>query len=870
MLAIVGLPLQVSYAFDWHVIGPRGGSVRSIAVDADPTVLYATGIGSIARSIDSGATWVELRAFDGVFLDVAADPSTPGTAYATQLGEVYCGPACATLVFTVVKTIDGFSTWSTVHTATSPLSGLIHGRSVERAAIAVDPTSPQTVHVGGLVRSLDGGATWSVVSGVYDAAWSMLVDPAHSNIVLAASGVGSGGGSGGLYRSTDGGVSFTPVGGPATSLARDDATGVLYAASDPSILRSLDGGVTWTPIAPLPSQALAVAARDSVIWATTEGTRFPDPLVAGSVFRSDDGGASWEERTSGVPHLPLEGLSVRALAQHPTASTLWLGMDDFGVFRNDDGIRWRAANNGFERLIVRRLTIDPTPPATVWAATNKGLFRSRDRGASWAPASEGLGTLIAEPLAFDPFQPETMLAASPPFGAGLFQSTDAGTTWHGHSGGLGASAIDIGAIAYDPVTPGTVYLGHKQFGLSKSVDGGNTWTNTTPANFSNPTALLIDPNVPSTLYAAANGAAKSVDGGSTWAPANSGLPRNDIRALVLDPNDTQRLYAAVPQVLMPPALMTTTDGAGSWASIPSVPFGPSSLAVHPATSVLYAGGIAGTVVASPPGGTSWTTIGDTLQFNVITMAFETTRGLLFAGGAHNTIAGDAAWIQLTPCAADAECDDGNACTTDSCDVPTGTCSSATRAEGTSCTTSDGCDDGVCTSSACRPRPCGVCDGAADADGDRTTDSCDPSDGALAITLAKITARPTNGTIQITGQVVLGPFPDAFAVTGDLTLRIDAGGGPIASVTWPRLFCLTRSNGRVTCTSADRRAKLEVKPAPKTPAAPKLTVKVRGLTIPTVPSGPLHFTLTQARSAIQRIGEIATCSASSSALKCRAP
>ncbi len=165
---VAGAPgLALGYA--WHGIGPRGGGALAIAVDANPTTLYAIGdfnpglAGGFHRSADGGATWSDATIVGNV-LGIGADPSTPGTVFAALAEYVPCS-TCYTVTLRVAKSTDGGALWSDVYdeelTSGIPLG---QGQGFNHLGVAVDPASPSTVHVGGWVRSLDGGATWTHVA----------------------------------------------------------------------------------------------------------------------------------------------------------------------------------------------------------------------------------------------------------------------------------------------------------------------------------------------------------------------------------------------------------------------------------------------------------------------------------------------------------------------------------------------------------------------------------------------------------------------------------------------------------------------------------------------------------------------------------
>ncbi len=215
-----------------------------------------------------------------------------------------------------------------------------------------------------------------------------------------------------------------------------------------------------------------------------------------------------------------EGVVVFCLTMDPSApGTLYAGTDG-GVFKSGNGGRtWVATNTGLIRTVVSVLAIDPSAPATLYAGTPEGVFKSTDGGGNWRAMNRGLTTLNVDTLAIDPRTPSTLYAGAVVYfceevDSCLFKSTDGGNSW---------SALHVSspnpyprALAIDPVTPTTIYVGSYE-GIFKSIDGGGSWS----AIGSDPTnryiaALLIDPSAPGTLYAGTS--VVGSEGGLTRAP----------------------------------------------------------------------------------------------------------------------------------------------------------------------------------------------------------------------------------------------------------------------------------------------------------------------------------------------------------------
>jgi hypothetical protein len=319
------------------------------------------------------------------------------------------------------------------------------------------------------------------------------------------------------------------------------------------------------------------------------------------VFKSTDGGGSWNATSSGLPTTPPPGpgswRSVSALAVDPrNPSTVYAGIvsastyaviDAPSVFKSTDGgASWSAAGSGLPPAAVRGLAIDPQNPSTVYAGigfawrTDATVFKSTDGGASWNPANSGLPTSSywgywtyssAASLAVDPQNPSIVYAGL--YGGGLFKSTDSGTSWFAANTGLTAVSI----VAVDSQNPSTVYAGTANYcgcendpnpaGVWKSTDGGTNWSAVNsglpvfPSGlYPNINSLVIDPLNPSIVYAGlyGRGVFKSTDSGTSWFAANTGLTA--VSVVAVDSQNPSTVYAG-----------TARGGVFAITFVPAVP-----------------------------------------------------------------------------------------------------------------------------------------------------------------------------------------------------------------------------------------------------------------------------------------------------------
>jgi photosystem II stability/assembly factor-like uncharacterized protein len=282
--------------------GPRAVPIYAVALD--PQVagrVYA----NVYTSSDAGMSWQQGDGTTFGFFALAADPQTAGTVYA-GLGNAECGVHSTPGMF---KSTDAGRNWVDLRTNFGCISG-----------IAVDPQNPTTIYAGswygGVYKSTDGGASWTAANaglpaGLYGAYVQALAMDAQNPQTLYAAALFAPGS--GVFKSTDGGVSWTGTGlqARAVGLAVDPLnSSTVYAATSTTVFQSLDGGASWKDLSPVASGSVySVAvnpANSAVIYVGADG----------GVVTSTDGGASWAMLAGSPVHslvLVLDGRSPDTL-----------------------------------------------------------------------------------------------------------------------------------------------------------------------------------------------------------------------------------------------------------------------------------------------------------------------------------------------------------------------------------------------------------------------------------------------------------------------------------------------------------------------------------------------------------------------------
>lgn len=172
----------------------------------------------------------------------------------------------------------------------------------------------------------------------------------------------------------------------------------------------------------------------------------------------------------------------------------------------------------------------------------------------------------------------------------------------------------VRAIAIDPQTTTTIYMGGPGSGVFKTTDGGSHWHIIGLDGYAIE-ALVVDPHAPSIVYAAGRGEVfKSDDAGGSWIAINEGLelPTTSTTKLALDPSTSGTVYVFSSSQTTPAILYKSTDGGTQWQSASAgLPDGTAinAVAVDPTTSAtLYAATGRG-LFASIDGGQGWNPTG---------------------------------------------------------------------------------------------------------------------------------------------------------------------------------------------------------------------------------------------------------------------
>ncbi len=408
------------------------------------TILAGMAYSGVYRSTDSGRTWTAANAGLTITSHVWSFVGSGSDVFTVAGGGIY------------KSTNDGQS-WTKM---TSGLpAGLIFpvalagdGTTMFTALNSSSEDSPATIW-----KTTNGGASWQQVGTGLTAQYVNDLTTTAAAVWAATNA--------GMFRSTDGGITWTPYnkGLENTAVYRVVSSGgTLYAgtyANSNGVFRSADGGRTWLPANVLMAnrRIRSLVALGSTVVASGET----------GVFRSTDGGVTFAASRSGLP----SGANPYAMAA--SGGTIYAGLYPTGFAKSTDaGATWIPGTPPSTGGYISALAANGS---TIAAAVNGIVYRSLDGGATWTPGAVVVPTDASYFVYSLSFSGSTLFAGLQGYGFvethGLAMSTDFGATWTRPQNG-----IPVNVDVYDVQTSGAQLLAGTGRGIYASTDGGANWT----------------------------------------------------------------------------------------------------------------------------------------------------------------------------------------------------------------------------------------------------------------------------------------------------------------------------------------------------------------------------------------------------------
>lgn len=314
------------------------------------------------------------------------------------------------------------------------------------------------------------------------------------------------------------------------------------------VWRTTDYGVTWKPIfdsqptGSIGTLAVAPSNPNIIYVGSGEGLQRPDLSVGDGIYKTTDGGKSWE-------HLGLrDGQQIASILIDPrNANRLWVAVlghpygpnPERGIFKSTDG------GHTFRKVLYKDqdtggmdLAMDPKNPGILyavlwqarqgpwenaaWQGPGSGLFKSTDGGETWRPLTRGLPT-FAEGLGrigitVAPSDGNRVYAIVDARAGGIYRSDDAGESFQRvcADSRVWSRGSDFAWIRVDPRNKDILYSAN--LALYKSTDGGATFRSIKGAPGGDDYhSLWINPGNPNIMLSGVDqGATLTVNGGETW------------------------------------------------------------------------------------------------------------------------------------------------------------------------------------------------------------------------------------------------------------------------------------------------------------------------------------------------------------------
>lgn len=342
------------------------------------------------------------------------------------------------------------------------------------------------------------------------------------------------------------------MGGRVADIAVDEANPSTFYVGFASggIWKTTSQGMSWTPVfddqgtASIGALSLA-PSNPNVIWVGTgePQNRQSSPWGEG-VYRSMDGGRTWTHKgLRDTRH--IAGISIHPrdpdVVYVAAAGHLFGPNEERGVYRTrDGGETWERVLYIDENTGAIDMAMDPGDPNTLFAAMyqrrrtpwgfsasgpGSGLYRTLDGGDTWHELTDGLPEGDKGRIGVDVYRRDGNIVyvrvESSGEGRGVYRSTDRGETWEKRSG-QNPRPMYFGMIRVDPNDPERVYLGGVSLGVSE--DGGRTWWQRDGAQniHVDHHALWIDPNDSEHLILGSDGGiSSSFDRAQTWRHHNN-------------------------------------------------------------------------------------------------------------------------------------------------------------------------------------------------------------------------------------------------------------------------------------------------------------------------------------------------------------
>jgi photosystem II stability/assembly factor-like uncharacterized protein len=589
----------------------------------------------------------------------------------------------------VLKSTDGGQTWTRINNATLPQPGwaskiLVDPNDSNRVYLALyrtlDTSTANVLPFGGVYISTDGGVNWT--NRLPGLPRDLALDPTATSpqqrvLYAAMRGIGTSGtgGIGGVYKSSNGGQTWTPVynstypAGLTVGGLRDIRVALspanpqkIYvysgktAGATPSEIRlavSNDGGLTF-PI----DNVLTTVDKGQFGYNTYLEV---DPVDANrvyigarDVYRSTDGGSSWTNLTRTFDDLNNFVYNPRQGKAHPdqhclafspnNPNTIFIGNDGGLYVSTDNGGTFQSLNQTLSLTQFVSIARHPTNPAITYGGTQDNGTQKRQGAASaeWVDFASGDGGM----LVINPLDPSVVIASY--VGGTIWRFTNNASSSSRTTIATEDTFADAGSgpdrVAFYPPIVGNgvdarLYVGSHRLWINPNMASGASWsapggtTDLTKGGSDVLSTIGVARSNPQVIYtgSAQGQVMRTMDGGANWTTIMTGLPNRFIKSIKVDPANPAIAFLTVSGFGSGHVFKTVNSGQ-TWTDIsgnlPNVPV--NALIIDPKdANTLYAGTDIG-VFRSSVNGQTWESFNSGMPPVVVTEFSADAGGIIQA------------------------------------------------------------------------------------------------------------------------------------------------------------------------------------------------------------------------------------------------
>ncbi len=574
-------------AANWTPLGPFGSPTNGDAgrlqcIRFSPagtnTIYVGTAAGGLWVSNNNGTSWTtntDQLASLGV-ADIAIDPTNTNIMYIAT-GDNDAGDTHST---GVLKSTDGGATWN--------VTGLIWATSLQRriGKLLINPLNTNEITAAtsqGIYRTLNAGTTWSLKLGgnFKDAEYK----PGDTTVIYVAGGA--------LYKSTNGGASYTGLSYGGTGLIR---IAIAVTPNDPNYLYVLggladnsyggvflsnDAAVTFTTMSTSPnlfgwsttgSDAGGQAWYDIAIDASPVNK---DEITIGGVntWKSTNGGVTWTLNShwyggGGAPYVHADCHDIKYIS----GTTCYAGTDGGIARTTNGGVTWTTINGTMNIAQQYRIGNAASSPSIIIAG-HQDNGTNLLIGNNWTETNGGDGMDC-----FVDWSSNSTMVSSIYYGD-FYLSTNSGGTWNNIVSGLTGNAAWVAPIVQNPSpgNPNVFYCGYEE--VFKSTNKGTTWTQLgSLGGIGDVLYIAVAPSNTNVIYASRSMSIFSTtDGGLTWNGISGSLPigTSQITNIAVDNTNPNNVYVTFSGWASGNKVFYSNNGGLTWTNysngLPNIP-----------------------------------------------------------------------------------------------------------------------------------------------------------------------------------------------------------------------------------------------------------------------------------------------------------